>query len=91
MHNTERTPVWVRLAFTNISTRRGALLLILASLVFTLYCIPWARYLPGPAWLEQLFLVDDWSWFAMMLPITIWYWLGLRWLDQHRRWPNLPE
>jgi len=79
-------PLWVYLAFSSVSTRKGALLLILASAVFTVYCIPWPLFFTGPDWLVSLFLVDDWSWFAAMVPVTCWYWLSLRWIDKHRAW-----
>lgn len=91
MNNTEQTPVWVRLAFSNITTRKGALLLILASVVFTVYCVPWPRLVTTPHWLEKLLVADDWSWFATMVAITIWYWLGLRWIDRHRGWADTPD
>jgi hypothetical protein len=86
MEKTEKVPLWVYLAFSSISKRRGALLLIWASVLFTLYCIPWAAYFDSPNWLVSLFVIDDWSWFAMMLPITLWYWLSLRWLDHNSGW-----
>lgn len=86
MEKSEKMPLWVYFAFSSISKRRGALLLILASVVFTLYCIPWAGYFDSPGWLASLFVINDWSWFAMMVPITLWYWLSLRWLDKNSGW-----
>ncbi len=86
MHNTNKRPLWVHLAFSGISRRRTALWLTWGCALFTLYCLPWAELLPGPDWLARLFLVHDWSWFAMMVPMTGWYWLGLRWMDRHRAW-----
>lgn len=79
-------PMWVFLAFSSIETRRGALILIWSSLIFTLYCFPWTHYFSGGGWVAKLFLIDDWSWFAMMLPMVIWYWLSLRWVDKNRGW-----
>ncbi len=86
MNKTEHTPLWVYLAFSNISTRKGALLLILASAVFTGYCVPWSLFFAGPGWLAKIFLADDWSWFAAMVPVTFWYWLSLRWIDNNHAW-----
>jgi hypothetical protein len=88
MKKTENMPLWVYLAFSSITTRKGALLLILSSLLFTLYCIPWRVLLPGRDWIVQLFLIDDWSWFAAMVPITLWYWLSLKWIDNKAGWPD---
>lgn len=82
MVKTDKTPLWVFLAFASIETRKGALILIWISLLFTLYCIPWSLYVAHP-WISKIFLIDDWNWFAMMVPIIIWYWLGLRWADKH--------
>jgi hypothetical protein len=42
--------------------------------------------IPGQAWLANVFLIDDWSWVLMMLPITLWYWLSLRWADANDGW-----
>jgi hypothetical protein len=88
MKKTENMPMWVYLAFSSINTRKGAVLLILSSLLFTLYCIPWGLLLAGRVWIGQLFLIDDWSWFAAMVPITFWYWLSLRWIDNKAGWSD---
>ena len=88
MEKTEHMPIWVYLAFSSISTRKAALVLILACVVFTLYCIPWPRLFAIPAWLEGLLLIDDWSWFATMVPLTLWYWMSLRWIDRHHVWAD---
>ena len=88
MEKTKNMPMWVYLAFSSITSRKGALLLILACVVFSIYCIPWRVLLPDTDWVEQIFLVEDWSWFAMMLPITFWYWLSLRWIDDNAGWPD---
>ena len=88
MEKTKNMPMWVYLAFSSITSRKGALLLILACVVFSIYCIPWRVLLPDTDWVEQIFLVEDWSWFAMMLPITFWYWLSLRWIDNNTGWPD---
>jgi len=88
MQKTDTMPVWVYLAFSSISTRKGALSLIVASAVFSIYCIPWTVLFPDRGWVARLCLIDDWSWFAMMVPITFWYWLSLRWVDAHAGWPD---
>lgn len=86
MEKTDKIPIWVYLAFSAISTRKGALWLIWACVAFTLYCIPWPRFFTNPDWLASVFLIDDWSWFAMMVPITLWYWISLKWTDTHHKW-----
>ncbi len=86
MQKDKSMPVWVFLAFSSIETRRGALILIWSSLLFSLYCIPWLDYFTAQPWLEKLLLIDDWEWFAMMLPMTLWYWLSLKWVDKNRGW-----
>jgi len=86
MEKTDNMPIWVYLAFSAITTRKGALWLIWTCVVFSAYCIPWALFFPGRDWVVQLFLIDDWSWFAMMLPVIFWYWLSLRWIDRHSGW-----
>jgi len=80
------TPMWVFLAFSSIETRKGALILIWSSLVFSLYCVPWVKYFYGDGWVAKLFLIDDWEWFAMMIPMVLWYWLALRWVDKNTGW-----
>ena len=79
-------PLWVLLAFSNIKTRKGAWILIGSSVLFSLYCIPWLKYFPESGWVSLMFLIEDWSWFAMMLPVVLWYWLGLRWMDKNSAW-----
>ncbi|NOT86272.1 MAG: hypothetical protein HOP02_16165 [Methylococcaceae bacterium] len=88
MLKTDDMPMWVFLAFSSIATRKGAMLLIWSCLLFTLYCIPWVKFIPGNVWVGKLFLIDDWSWFAMMLPILLWYWLSLKWVDKRGDWEN---
>ena len=91
MEKTNDMPIWVYLALASIETRRTALLLVYGSALFCLYCIPWAQLYPAPAWLGSLFLIGDWSWLAMMVPMTLWYWLSLRWADKHSRWSESHE
>ena len=86
MEKTNDMPIWVYLAFSSIETRRTAKLLIAARAVFALYCIPWVRYVEGADWVGKVFLIDDWSWFAMMVPMTCWYWLSMRWVDNNAGW-----
>ena len=86
MEKTDNMPIWVFLAFSSIEKRRGALLLIRACAVFAVYCIPWSLLFTGQDWIAKIFLIEDWSWFAMMVPITFWYWLSLRWVDNNTGW-----
>ena len=88
MEKTEDMPIWVFLAFSSITTRKGALLLIFACAAFTIYCIPWGLFFPDQDWVIKIFLIEDWSWVAMMVPITFWYWLSLRWVDNNSEWPD---
>ncbi len=88
MEKKENTPLWVFLAFSSINTRKVALILIWCSIVFTLYCFPWSLFFTEPKWLSQVFLIDDWSWLAMMVPIVLWYYLSLRWIDKNDEWES---
>lgn len=74
MERKDNMPVWVFLGLMNIETRKGAKILLMSSLAFTLFCIPLSLYL------------DDWSWLAMMVPVTLWYWLSMKWVDKHSSW-----
>jgi len=88
MVKTDNMPIWVFLAFSSISTRKGALVLIWASIVFAIYTIPWSGLFANNEWISSLFLIDDWSWFAMMVPITFWYWISMKWLDRNAGWAS---
>jgi hypothetical protein len=90
MEKSDDMPIWVFLAFSSINTRRGALILIWACLVFSIYSIPWPLLFAGQAWIAKVFLIDDWSWIAMMAPVLVWYWLSLRWIDQNSGWERSP-
>ncbi|HYQ73049.1 MAG TPA: hypothetical protein VET88_14110, partial [Gammaproteobacteria bacterium] len=68
MQKTDTMPVWVYLAFSSITSRKGALWLIFACAAFSIYCIPWTVLFPERDWIRQLCLIDDWSWFAAMIP-----------------------
>ena len=87
--NTEskKMPIWVLLAFSSINKRQHAFILIWASIIFTLYCLPWVNFITNEI-VSMLFVIDDWSWLAMMVPICIWYVLSLRWMDQNNAWEN---
>lgn len=86
MQKQPSTPIWVYLAFSSINSRKAAIWLIAGCLVFSVYCVPWSTLADAPAWVARLFLIDDWSWFAMMLPMTAWYWLSLKWMDRNQAW-----
>ena len=88
MEKTADMPLWVFFAFSSIETRKTALLLISACAVFALYCIPWVLLFATSGWVGKIFLIDDWSWFAMMVPVTFWYWISLRWVDKHSGWAD---
>ena len=83
----KKMPLWVLLAFSSIHKRKHAIILIWASILFTLYCLPWVNFSHNEV-IATLFLIDDWSWIAMMIPISIWYILSLRWMDQNTAWEN---
>jgi len=82
---TKKMPLWVLLAFSNIHKRKHAIILIWASILFTLYCLPVANFINNEM-ISTIFLIDDWSWVAMMTPICIWYILSLRWMDNNKGW-----
>lgn len=91
MNDTKKTepklPIWVLLAFSSIQKRKSAILLIWASIIFTIYCLPWVNFVNHELILK-LFLIDDWSWVAMMLPVNLWYIFSLRWMDKNDAWEN---
>ena len=88
MDKTARTPLWVMLAFSSIEKRKSALWLIWACVAFTAYCVPWPVLFSKTAWIAKVFLIDDWSWLAMMVPIVLWYLACLRGMDSHQKWPT---
>jgi len=89
MEKTDDIPLWVFLAFSSISTRKGALALTWASVVFSIYSIPWSLGFASQDWVAAtIFLIDDWSWLAFMVPITFWYWMSLRWIDNNSGWED---
>ena len=87
MEKSKKMPLWVFLAFSSIDTRKGALILIRCSIAFSLYCIPWPLFFNAEM-IKTVFLIDDWSWIAMMGPIVLWYWLSLKWVDNNGGWQN---
>lgn len=90
MEKTEKMPLWVFLAFSSIETRKGALLLTGACAIFSLYCIPYSLFFGNSELIKTIFLIDDWSWIAMMAPMTLWYWISLKWVDNNSAWKT-PE
>jgi hypothetical protein len=88
MNIQDKMPLWVALAFSNIRSRKVALYLVYGCATFTAYCIPWTSFFVSKDWVEKVFLIDGWSWAAMMAPTTFWYWLGLRWMDRNNAWPS---
>lgn len=85
-HNTTtKMPIWVLLAFSSIQKRKHAIILIWASILFTLYCLPLVSFTDNQV-ISKLFVIDDWSWIMMMIPITFWYILCLRWMDKNKAW-----
>lgn len=86
MEKKDNMPLWVFLALSSINTRKGALILVWSCIIFSLYCIPWTFFFAEPEWLSKIFLIDDWSWLAMMIPLVLWYWLSLRWIDKNNAW-----
>lgn len=79
MEKHEKMPIWVFLALMNIETKKGALILIWSSFAFGLVCIPLAIYQP--------FDMVDWTWVVMMVAVTFWYWLSMKWVDKNALWP----
>ncbi len=87
MKKIDKTPLWVTLVYANVHTRKMALITVIFCVVFTLYCVPWVQFSKN-AVVYKLFLIDDWSWVAMMIPMTIWYWLSLKWVDKNAGWES---
>jgi hypothetical protein len=80
-----KMPFWVLLAFSSIQKRKHALILIWSCILFSVYCLPWVQFINSDV-VAKLFLIDDWSWIAMMLPLSLWYILSLRWMDTNNAW-----
>jgi hypothetical protein len=80
-----KIPLWVFLAFSSIQKRNHALILIWACIIFSIYSLPWSTFINNDL-VSTLFLIEDWSWIAMMIPISAWYILSLRWMDTNDGW-----
>jgi len=87
MEKTKNMPLWVFFAFSSIETRKMALILTWCCIIFSVYCIPWVTFTDNTL-VETIFLIDDWSWIAMMVPMCLWYGLSLRWVDKNSAWPS---
>lgn len=87
MKHNDKAPIWVKLAYANVHTRKMALIMVIFCVIFALYCVPWMRFSQN-ATVGKLFVFKDWSWFLSMIPMTIWYWAGLKWVDKHRGWES---
>ena len=87
---TPKMPFLVLLAFSNLSKRKHAIILIWACVLFTIYCFPFANFIDNEM-VTKLFLIDDWSWIAMMIPISLWYVMCLRWMDKNNAWQSLDD
>ena len=83
-----KIPLWVFLAFSSIQKRNHALILIWACIIFSIYSLPWSTFINNDL-ISTLFLIEDWSWIAMMLPICAWYILSMRWMDMNEGWDKL--
>lgn len=86
MNKHNKMPLWVSLAYSSIASRKVALSLTISCLSFALYCVPWALYMKQSAWIGKIFLINDWSWFGWSMGTTIWYWMGIKWMDQNGGW-----
>ena len=91
MDKADDMPIWVFLAFSGIETRKTAMWLVWSCVISSAYCIPWPFYFGNLDWVAKIFLIDDWAWFAVMVPITLWYWLSLKWIDSHCGWADAAQ
>ncbi|PPD56277.1 MAG: hypothetical protein CTY10_04990 [Methylotenera sp.] len=87
MKQIDKTPIWVTLVYANVHTRKMALIMVIFCVIFALYCVPWVQFSANPI-IAKLFLINDWSWFLSMIPLIIWYWLALRWVDKNAGWES---
>ena len=85
MKQLDHTPLWVSLAWASVPSRKMAMWIIASCGLFAIYCVPWVMYSPNPL-VAKVFLLNDWWWFTSMIPLTIWYWLSLKWVDKHDAW-----
>ena len=87
MKKIDKTPLWVSLVYANVHTRKMALIMVIFCVVFTFYCVPWVQFSKSSV-VTKLFLIEDWNWFVMMIPMTIWYWISLKWVDKNAGWES---
>lgn len=87
MKKIDKTPIWVELAYANVHTRKVALIIVISSAIFGLYCVPWVQF-SNNAILAKLFMINDWSWAVIMVLMTIWYWVSLKWVDKNAGWES---
>ena len=87
MKQIENTTLWVSLAMASVPTRKIAIWLIISCVVFAIYCVPWVNFSANPL-IKKLFLLDDWWWFASMIPLTLWYWVSMKWVDKNNGWES---
>lgn len=73
-------PLWVFLGLLNLESRKAALILIGCTFVFGM------AFLPLPYILNDWDRIDVLNWSGMMFAVTLWYWLSMRWVDQHSSW-----
>ena len=91
MGRRDKAPIWVSLAFANVGSRKGALILVWCNVLCCLYCFPWTRFFSEPAWLGKVFFIKSWIWLALMVAITFWYWISFRWADRNEFWSETAE
>jgi len=87
MKQIDNAPIWVKLVYANVPTRKMAVMMVIFCVVFALYCVPWVKFSSNPI-IAKLFLIDDWSWFASMIPLIAWYWISLKWVDKNTGWES---
>jgi hypothetical protein len=79
-------PFWVQAATSTVRSARGGRWLVGVCVLCSVYCLPW------PVLLGQVeqpwYLAPDWSWFVVMLAMTAWYAIAVRWMNRHRAWPG---
>lgn len=80
MDRKDNMPMWVFLALASIDTRKIGMMLVWACLIFALGFLPLPLLLDNWTWLEVL------EWSGVLYPMTLWYWLSIRWVDKHSSW-----
>ncbi len=74
MERRDNMPLWVFLGLLNIESKKHALILVWSFVLLSIASIPLSYYM------------DDWSWAVMMIALTPWYWLSMRWVDKNSSW-----